>query len=280
VLLPRQDVIVRQISLAGVSNRDLAAAVALQMDTMHPYGEDDVQYGWAALGSGAVLVGSAARHHGALRRGVQRGRNCRGVLHVFRGRGARGHPPDCAPAAGFVALTPTEIYGESQARPVFSAELDRAPERAVELALAELRLDPDTLPVTLDMVLPAPRVNPIENDLRARPASLRDRAGRRVSLADAHAERMPPERRSMTSRIRYVPTMVLASLLLLAVGALRRVSEDGRRPVLAEARGRDREARAAGGARAGARPADRYDAWTLPAAGMIFATAGAAIWTR
>src|SRR5262245_49669260 len=57
VLLPRQDVIVRQISLPGVSGEDLGAAVALQLDTLHPYGEDDIHYGWTRFGGGAVLIG-------------------------------------------------------------------------------------------------------------------------------------------------------------------------------------------------------------------------------
>ena len=42
VLLPRQDVIVRQLSLPGVSEKDLASAVQFQTDGLHPYPEDDV----------------------------------------------------------------------------------------------------------------------------------------------------------------------------------------------------------------------------------------------
>jgi hypothetical protein len=58
-----------------------------------------------------------------------------------------------------------EVYGESAARPVFSAEFDLAPQRAVVLALSELRLPPDTAPRQLEEVLPKPDVNPVENDL-------------------------------------------------------------------------------------------------------------------
>ena len=221
VLLPRQDVIVRQISLAGVSNRDLAAAVALQMDTMHPYGEDDVQYGWAALGSGAVLVGVMRRDTMERYAGVFSEAGIAVACFTFSAGAVHAAIRLIAPpAAGFVALTPTEIYGESQVRPVFSAELDRAPERAVELALAELRLDPDTPPVTLDMVLPAPRVNPIENDLARDPLPYATALAGACPWLTPMPNVLPPERRSTTSRIRYVPTMVLASLLLLAVGAL------------------------------------------------------------
>src|SRR4029077_15705357 len=56
VLLPRQDVIVRQMAFPGVSGQDLEAAIALQLDTLHPYGEDDGQHGWTrvAQGSGSM----------------------------------------------------------------------------------------------------------------------------------------------------------------------------------------------------------------------------------
>src|SRR5579864_3962156 len=57
VLLPRQDVIVRQISLPGVAGDDQEAAIALQIDTLHPWGEDEARYGWAQLGKGSVLIG-------------------------------------------------------------------------------------------------------------------------------------------------------------------------------------------------------------------------------
>src|SRR6185369_9342573 len=46
VLAPKREVIVRQIALPGVANKDLAAAVGYQADTLHPYGEDEVAFGW------------------------------------------------------------------------------------------------------------------------------------------------------------------------------------------------------------------------------------------
>ena len=39
VLLPRHEVILRQISLPGVSDKDLDAAVSFQLDGLHPYNE-------------------------------------------------------------------------------------------------------------------------------------------------------------------------------------------------------------------------------------------------
>src|SRR5258708_35425567 len=58
------------------------------------------------------------------------------------------------PDDGFVAVSAGEngsfeVYGESAARPVFSADFDLPPERAVALAISELRLEPDQAPLSL-----------------------------------------------------------------------------------------------------------------------------------
>ena len=47
VLLPRRDVIVRTVHLPGVSDRDLEAAIRLQIDSLHPFSEDEVYFSWA-----------------------------------------------------------------------------------------------------------------------------------------------------------------------------------------------------------------------------------------
>src|SRR5207247_10331636 len=66
-----------------------------------------------------------------------------------------------APSQGLLATAETEngeieVYGESPSRPVFSAQFDLPAETAAALAAAELRLPPDTAPVPLDQILPAP----------------------------------------------------------------------------------------------------------------------------
>ena len=62
VVLPRQDVIVRQLVLPGVSDKDLDGAVQFQMDGLHPYNEDDVFSSWARLpGTSTVLVAMARK---------------------------------------------------------------------------------------------------------------------------------------------------------------------------------------------------------------------------
>src|SRR5207249_2852450 len=61
VLLPRRDIIVRTVALPGVAAKDIENAIRFQLDSLHPYGEDDVCWGWSPLGYGSVLVGIARR---------------------------------------------------------------------------------------------------------------------------------------------------------------------------------------------------------------------------
>ena len=57
VVLPRHEVIVRQLALPGISGKDLAGAVRFQMDSLHPYSEEDVLSSWTRLqDSSTVLV--------------------------------------------------------------------------------------------------------------------------------------------------------------------------------------------------------------------------------
>ena len=225
VLLPRREVIVRAVSLPGVAGKDIENAIRFQLDTLHPYGEDEVCWGWSALSFGAVLVGivrratvdryfelfneagipvssftfSAAAVHAAIR---------------LNGVGAGAHPK------GFLALScssagAVEVYGESAARPVFSAEFDAAPQRAAMLALSELRLPPDTAPLKLEEILPKPESNPVANDLSRNALPYATAlAGACPRLAPA-ANVLPPERRRLNSRAVFVPTMVLAAIALL-----------------------------------------------------------------
>jgi general secretion pathway protein L len=111
------------------------------------------------------------------------------------------------------------VYGESPWRPVFSAEFDLPPERATALALAELRLAPDTAPRKLEEMLPQPSANPVENDLSRNALPYATAlAGACPRLAPS-ANVLPPEYRKSSSRMVFVPTVVLAALLaLLAAG--------------------------------------------------------------
>ena len=150
VLLPRAEVIVRHLMLPGVAGKDLEAAVSYQIDTLHPYGEDEAVSGWSPLGGGAVLLGIVRRP--VLDRYVELFAEAGVVVASFTFSAAAVHGAlrlfGAPPAAGFVAASAApaavrvEIYGESPARAVFSAEFDVPVERAAMLGAAELRLPP------------------------------------------------------------------------------------------------------------------------------------------
>jgi hypothetical protein len=240
VLLPRRDVIVRQVALPGVAAKDIESAIRLQLDTLHPYGEEEICSGWSPLAYGYVLVGMARRsvinHYVELF-------NAAGVaVSSFTFSAAAIHAAirlNGRPADGFLALGQTssgavEAYGESASHPVFSAEMNMAPERAAVLALSELRLPPETAPLSLEQVLPKPGVNPVDNDLSRNALPYATAlAGACPRLAPA-ANVLPPEHRRSSSRAAFVPTMVLAGLLLLAAGAMPLYSKYAERRYLAE----------------------------------------------
>ena len=217
VLLPREDVILRQIAVPGVSDKDLAPAVGFQMDGLHPYAEDDVVSSWARLpGTTTVLVAIARKavleKYGAW----------------FSEAGVKVASFTCAPAAIYSArrlFAPApvpsvlameevngrvELYGESPSRPLFSAAFDATPERAVSLACAELRLDPAMTEVRSFHAL-----------LGAEPP-----LSYAAALAGACSHLflplnlLPVEMRASNSRALWIPTGVAAGLVLMAAAAL------------------------------------------------------------
>ncbi len=227
VLLPRREVIVRQVMLPGVAPKDIENAVRFQLDTLHPYGDDDVSSGWSPLPYGAVLVGIVRR--ATVDRYHQLFNEAGIAVSSFTFSAAAVHAAirlnGASSGTGFVALSRSpggavEVYGESQSRPVFSAEFDLAPERAAVLALSELRLPPDTEPLRLEAVLPKPAVNPVANDLS------RNALPYATALAGAcpryapSANVLPAEHRRFSSRAAFIPTLVLAGLVLLAAAAV------------------------------------------------------------
>lgn len=226
VLVPRHEVIVRQVALAGVARRDRAAAIQLQLDSLHPYGEEDVAWDWTAVSESAVLVGIARRE--VVERYARLFAEAGIAVASFTFPAAAVHAAvrlDGSSGQSFLALRRTasgsvEAYGESAARPVFSAEFQVAPERAVALALAELRLPPETQPRTLEEVLPRPFQNPIENDLSRNALPYATAlAGACPRLAPA-ANVLPPEHRRSSSRAIFIPSIVLGMFVILAVVAM------------------------------------------------------------
>ena len=256
VLLPRHDLVVRQLALPGVASKDMESAIRFQLDTLHPYGDEDVCWGWSPLAYGFVLVGMARRS--VVSRYVELFNAAGIAISSFTFTAASlhaairiaGRPPDGFLALGQPEAGAVEAYGESTSRPLLSAELNMDPERAAVLGLSELRLPPETQPLSLEQVLPKPRVNPVENDLSRNALPYATAlAGACPRLAPA-ANVLPLEYRRSSSRAALVPTLVLAGLLLLAAISMPIYSTYAERRYLAElhsaiARTEPRAARAA-----------------------------------
>ena len=225
VLLPRPEVIVRQITLRGVEAKDLEAAIAFQLDGINPYGDQEVLFGWTPLGEGGVLVGIARREtvdrylELFTEAGIATGSFTFVAAAIHGAMRLAAPPPRDFVAIGRGAGSAVEVYGESRARPVFSAEFDLPPEKAAAMAAAELRLAPETAPLPLESLLPAPRVNPVENDLARNPLPYAAALASACPRLAPSANLLPPERRESASRGIFIPTAVVAAALLIVLGA-------------------------------------------------------------
>jgi hypothetical protein len=219
VLVPREDVILRQVSVPGVSDKDLPAAIGFQMDGLHPYAEEDVVSSWARLpGTSTVLVAISRR--AALER----------YTSWFSEAGIKVASFTCAPAAIYAArrlfasVPPpavlameeadgrVELYGESASRPLFSAAFNASRERAIALACAELRLDPAVY---------AAEARSFHALLGAEPAMPFVAA---LAGACPHLflplNLLPAELRASSSRALWIPTAVAAGLVIVAAAGL------------------------------------------------------------
>lgn len=221
VILPRQDVILRPVSLPGVSNKDLPAAVEFQLDGLHPYSEDDVVSSWSRLHShGTVLVAIARR--AAIDRyatlfaeaGVKLGNfTCSGAA-IYSALRLFGPPPAAEILASDHHDGRVEFYGESASRPLFSAsfnvdENEAEDSRATALARSELRVDPAAEPKPLEEVLSGAPALPFAAALCS--------ACPRLALG---LNLLPITRRQTGSRAMWIVSAAAAALVLVAAVAL------------------------------------------------------------
>jgi Tfp pilus assembly protein PilN len=233
VMLPREDVIVRQVSLPGVADRDVPAALAFQMDSLHPFTEEEAVYDWARIAKKSPNMLAGITRRAVLDKyvtlfseaGVKVSAFTFSAAVMYSAVRVYGSPN----GDGFVALASQnregedevyEVYGESPSHALFSASLEMPATRALTLALSELRLPPETEPHTLEAVLPAPRAVPEGEDVArvALPYATAllgacPRLGLSVNL-------LPEKERAARSRWLYVPTIALATILLLVTTAV------------------------------------------------------------
>ena len=228
VLLPREEVMVRQIPFPGVTDKDLAAAIRFEIDSLNPYSEEEAVFDWARIGkTPSVLVGFTRRS--LLERyrtlfaeaGVKVASFTFSAPAIYSAVRLLSRPA----ADGFLLLEEEgeelEVYGESPSRPLFSARLDGSAARARTLAVAELRLAPETEPAQLHDALPKPKAAPAEFNLIASALPYATAlAGASLSPALA-VNLLPPELRQTSSRMRLVPTFALTALaLFFSIAAL------------------------------------------------------------
>ena len=237
VVLPREQIISRIVVLPGVKDADAAQALAFQLDSMHPWGDDDVAWAWQRIGqtpSFSVVIAQRAlvdRYASLLSEAGIRlaGFTSSGSALYFASRLGDGQPP-----AGFVAVrgckagldgNDVEVYAESASHPLYNALFSMPFDRAVSLARAETRLDESVEPADWVDILPAWTSAPDSLDLsdagRSRLAPVW--AAALVSACShlgAPLNLLPPEMRAQSSRVALVPPLVLGVALLCICGAL------------------------------------------------------------
>jgi Tfp pilus assembly protein PilN len=235
-LLPRSEVLARIVPLPGVSDEDAPQAIEYQLDGLHPYAEEDAAAEWQRLdGSSDFLVAIAEQRtvEAWIALFAEAGIRLAGItwsgaavyraLRLYGAPAARGFMAACGLHAALES--PLEVYGESEARRLFSAEFETAEPRLLDFARAELRLDDAAVPADLADLLPQWR--------KAGGGVDSSDAGRsRAALAWAAAlaasgqhlgpvvNFLPPGLRSGVSRAVYIPTAVLSLLLVVLVSAL------------------------------------------------------------
>ncbi len=222
ILLPRDEVTVRQVLLPGVSDKDLPSAIRFEIDSLNPYSEEEAAYDGVRIGkTSSILIGITRRssldRYTALlsQAGVKVASFTFSAPAIYSALRLYSDTP----AEGLVALgqdgDEVEVYGESPTRPLFSARLDQPADRVRTLAVSELRLPPEIEAKALHVELPQPVAAPENYD----PA--RSSLSYAAAVASASVRRplslnlLPPEQRRSASRLRYVPTAVLGSVVLL-----------------------------------------------------------------
>src|SRR3984893_17035869 len=215
VVAPKREVVVLQVALPGVANKEFGAAVSYQLETLHPYGEDEVVYGWQRISeNGTALIGILRRStfDAYLEKFAEAGVAV--ACFTFSAAALHGAARllSAPPEQGFLATSGAEtgeieVYGESPSRPVFSAQFDLPLDRAAALAASELRLPPETTPLRLYQILPPPVSASIDFDFsRSTMPYAASLAGACPRLASA-ANLLPEEKRSANSRLIFLPSI-------------------------------------------------------------------------
>ncbi len=225
VILPRDQVIVRQLALPGVKDDDLGSAISYQIDSLHPYPEEEVICDWARAGKSHNIITGIAR-----RETIEKYSNLFAEAGIqvksFTSTAATFYTAlrvyEDKPPMEFLALQDRgngelEAYGESSSNAAFSNMFDVPSEaianRTIGLALAELRLPSDTEPLSFERALPAPVEISAEIPLHVFAIAYAAALHSAVSRNGLDINLLPPEKRKKDSKLIYIPTAVLGTIL-------------------------------------------------------------------
>jgi Tfp pilus assembly protein PilN len=211
VVIPRDEVIVRVVQLPGVEEKDVQAALDLQIDSLHPFGDEEVAWAWMAAGK-SFVVGVVRK---ALLDGWETLFSEAGIpVAAFTFSAAAIHAAiriHNAPAESLLLFATdergrTEVYGESEARPLYSSEFAMPAERAVAVARAELRLPQDYPAQTLAAAMQGCTG-------MAWVAAL----GSSAPLVTRFANLLPADRRASSARRQYLLPAILGAVLAMGL---------------------------------------------------------------
>ena len=222
VVLPREEVIVRTLRLPGVTDKDTASAIELQLDTLHPWDEEPIRWDWWRVSPVEVVVGivrtETLAHYETLfsEAGIPVAAVTFSTAVIYAA--LRLNRP--APASIFCYFADagrTEVYGESPARPCYSAEFSLSTERALALARAELRLAAHETPSTLANALAAAGAGSPADSSTARDLAFAAAAAASAPLARRFANLLPEDRRASHARTRYILPVILTILFAFSI---------------------------------------------------------------
>jgi hypothetical protein len=238
VVLPAREVVSRTLTLAGVADRELASAVQYQLDGLHPFPEGEVAFSFARLPhapGGAVALGiartEAVNEYATFfeEAGIDVAAFTTPAAAYYSALRILQLPPEEHFLATRQREDRLEIYAESATHPLYFVELEQESSRAIAMTISQVRLPAGTEPRKLAAQLPFAESTQPYTPLAY--AAALAAALPRQSLA---VNLLPEERRRVTSRWRWAPTLALLILAAAVAIALAFFQEYENRKLIAE----------------------------------------------